>query len=366
MNQTLLPARISIPGRILGRELEARGWTQKDLANIMSRPPQTINEIVKGSKQITPETAIELSEALGTTAEFWTSLESKYQLHLAKKKKELEQKDKEAQDIVRKSKLYNLAPISEMIKRQWILKTDSVEELEQQFCDFFGILCPEDSPQLALNFRRSQCIDPITSAQISWGKRVENLARRRSITHFDRIALENAVPGILSLSQRPEDVAQVPMLLKDLGIHLIILPHLPKTYIDGAAFYLENNPVIALTLRYNRIDSFWFTLMHELGHIVAGHCGSYLDNMDDLAITDEEDEANLLAANWLVNSVDLKEFMEAEGLPSRQAIENFAQIQKRHPGIILGQLFHKKHVPHSHLRSLLVKIAPYLEKYVDT
>jgi len=57
------------------RELEARGWTQKDLARIMERPPQAINEIVKGTKQITPETALVLAETFGTSAEFWTNLE---------------------------------------------------------------------------------------------------------------------------------------------------------------------------------------------------------------------------------------------------------------------------------------------------
>jgi HTH-type transcriptional regulator/antitoxin HigA len=60
MNEKLSPARVPAPGRILSRELEARGWTQKDLAEIVDRPAQTINEIIRGSKQITPETAIEL------------------------------------------------------------------------------------------------------------------------------------------------------------------------------------------------------------------------------------------------------------------------------------------------------------------
>ncbi|MEN9870068.1 MAG: hypothetical protein RLZZ171_1056 [Cyanobacteriota bacterium] len=88
MSNTLTPARAILPGRILQRELDARGWTQKDLAEITNRPAQTINEIIKGTKQITPETAMELSAALGTTAEFWTNLEANYRLNLAKKVKE--------------------------------------------------------------------------------------------------------------------------------------------------------------------------------------------------------------------------------------------------------------------------------------
>lgn len=76
MNFNLRPAQPVSPGEILSAELEARGWTQKDIAEITGRPHQAINEIVKGSKQITPDTAIELSQALGTSSEFWLNLES--------------------------------------------------------------------------------------------------------------------------------------------------------------------------------------------------------------------------------------------------------------------------------------------------
>jgi HTH-type transcriptional regulator/antitoxin HigA len=84
MSDTLTPARAILPRRILIRELDARGWTQKDLAKITNLPTQAINEIIKGTKQLTLETARELSTALGTTAEFWTNLEVNYRLNLAK------------------------------------------------------------------------------------------------------------------------------------------------------------------------------------------------------------------------------------------------------------------------------------------
>ena len=88
MGQQLTPARISPPGRILVRELEARAWTQKDLAEITGRSIQTINEIAQAKKQITPETALDLAAAFGTSAEFWTNLEANYRLHLAIKEQE--------------------------------------------------------------------------------------------------------------------------------------------------------------------------------------------------------------------------------------------------------------------------------------
>ncbi len=86
MDRTFAPARVPPPGCILSRELEARGWTQKELAKIIGRPEQAISEIVNAKKQITPDTARELAEAFGTSAALWVNLETSYQLHQVQKR----------------------------------------------------------------------------------------------------------------------------------------------------------------------------------------------------------------------------------------------------------------------------------------
>lgn len=359
MSQNLAPARVPTPGKILSRELEARGWTQKDLAEIMSRPVQTINEIIRGSKQITPETAIELSQALGTSPEFWTNLEAKYRLHLVGK-------EKKEQDIARKSRLYTIAPISELIKNGWIQGTNSIDELEQQVCNFFGISSLDETPKLDVNFRCSEHREPEEISRIAWVKRVENLAKQQTIASFNHTKIEAAIPEILACAEQVESIVQIPKLLACLGIHFVIVPHLTKTYLDGAALYLNGNPVVALTLRYDRIDSFWFTLMHELAHIFLGHQGTYLDNLDALEENDEETEANQKAADWLIHPQTLNEFIiRSKKVFSRKAIEEFAENQHRHPGLILGRLHYDKLVPHKNLRLLLVKVSPLLNNWID-
>jgi len=359
MNQKLAPTRVPTPGRILSRELEARGWTQKDLAEIIGRPPQTINEIIRGSKQITPETAIELSQALSTSPEFWTNLEARYRLHRAKK-------EKDEQDIARKSRLYSIGPVSELIKHQWIKKTESLDDLEQQVCQFFGISSLDETPQLAVNFRCAEHRDPVVTSRMAWVKRVENLARQQTVASFERTQLLGAVPEILACAKQVENVERIPGLLTSLGVHFLIVPHLSKTYLDGAAFYLNDNPVVALTLRYDRIDSFWFTLMHELAHIIVGHQGSFLDNFDQMEVNDEETEASHLAADWLIDSQGLQDFVTGTKKRfSRKAIETFAHTQHRHPGIILGRLQRDNLVPYKNLRPLLVKVSPFLRDWID-
>jgi addiction module HigA family antidote len=81
MRKTFIPAEVFPPGEFLREELQARGWTQSDLARVIGRPLQTVNQIINGGKRITVETAKELGLALGTGPEVWLNLENAYRLH---------------------------------------------------------------------------------------------------------------------------------------------------------------------------------------------------------------------------------------------------------------------------------------------
>ena len=317
MSTTRRPARVASPGRIITRELEARGWTQRDLAAIMGRPYQAINEIIKGSKQITPETARELAKAFGTTVDFWMNLEANYRLFLAA------QEDKE-KDIERRSRI-------------------------------------------------SESRGPEDSAKVTWVKRVERLARQQPVGNYDSGQLRENISRITALAQTAEDAKKVPDTLRNLGVHFLIVPHLPRTYLDGAALFVDEHPVVAATLRYDRIDWFWFTILHELAHILLGH-SAQLDSL--FGETEEaetkrskaaETQANEIARDWLLDPDALDDFIaRVKPYFSRAKIESFANAQKRHPGIVLGQLRHQGVVDYKHLRSRLVKVKPHLEEWVDT
>jgi HTH-type transcriptional regulator/antitoxin HigA len=357
----MTPAVVVPPGRILERELEARGWSQRDLAAIMNRPPQAISEIVRGSKQIIPETALGLAQALGTSPELWMNLESNYRLHVARQP---------AQDaeIARRGRLYDLAPIGELIKRGWIQRSDSLDVLEKRVCGFLEINSLGNEPQLAVNFRSTQEHGPEKSAQIAWVKRVEHLAKAQHVPEFNRGALKKGIPETLVLSRKAEDVAKVPSVLQKLGIRFVIVRHLPRTYIDGAALLSGGRPVIALSLRFDRIDAFWFTLMHELAHIYAGHRDPHLDQLydTDLATDATEKEANELARNWLVDAREFKVFVKtSKPYFSRSRVLDFALGQNRHPGIVVGRLHHDGIIDYKNLNSYLVRVSPFLSGWID-
>lgn len=294
MGANLRPARVPPPGHIIKRELEARGWNQKELAHIMDRPEQTISQIVNGKKRITPETALQLAAAFGTSADLWLNMEASYQLYQARQ-------EQDNPDIARKSRLYSLVPLTEIRRWVWIQCGDSLEEIEQAVCDFLDITTPNAVPQTAVSFRQSDIGDPEVAAEVAWVKRVEHLAREQTIGTFDHERLRAAIPNLLAYASEAEEVNQVPSFLHQLGVHFVIVPHLSRTYLDGAAFRLNGHPVVALTLRYDRIDNFWFTLMHELAHIIAGHEGGYLDNLDEEDESAVEVEANQMARDWVID-----------------------------------------------------------------
>lgn len=362
MTPNSLPARVSPPGRRLQDELDARGWTQQDLAKVIARPPQMISEIINAKKQITPETALELSEAFGTSAEFWSKLEADYQLFLARKKPRNSL-------IPKRSQLFESVPVREIMKNGWLKTTTDTDELERELCNFLEINSIDESPAIAVNFRQThlETHNPETRAQIAWVMRVQKLARKQNVGRFDLYQLEDVVNSLLRLTYEQEGIRRVPQLLKEAGIRFIVVPHLSKTYLDGAAFYLaEREPVIALTLRYDRVDNFWFVLLHELAHIYRGHENVYVDRVEGQDADEAEAEANAYSRDWLVPAEAYQSFVENSFLGfDDNDILRFSTEIRRHPGIVIGRLQRDNLLPYSKGRHYLEKIKWHFTEMID-
>jgi len=343
------PARAVPPGQLIQRELDAHGWTQNDLAEVMGRPAQAISEIITGKKQITAETAIELGEAFGVDAAFWSTLQSNYNLHLARQQKS-------AHDVARRSQLHSATPLLELIKRGWlgITRKSPIDEQESAVCAFLGISSIGARAELSISFRSSEHRGPDWSAKVAWAKRVEHLAGPmvKKLPKYSKAALEKAIPKLLKLAATEAGVAQVPGFLAKLGIGFLVLSHLPKTYLDGAILPVDGHPVVALSLRYDRIDNFWFTLLHELAHCLRGDYVFIEQNGED------EDGADAQATSWLIPEAAFKAFVKSAAPDfAMRRIETFAAKMERHPGIVIGQL--QRRVPdfgYAKGRNVLVKV----------
>ncbi|MGO9663690.1 MAG: HigA family addiction module antitoxin [Polyangia bacterium] len=334
-----VPAEVFPPGEFIREELEARGWTQGVLAEVMARPERTISEIISGKRAITPETARGLSAALGPSPGYWLNLEGAYRLSKTEHSDE---------DVRKRSAIYGYAPIREMIRRGWIAATESVAELERQVLAHFGVSSLEERPSFCGAAKATAA--PVTMAQMAWAFRVRQIASRTLVPKYSEQSLRNAIAKMRSLLREPSDVAQVPTILAACGIRFVIVEPLPSGKIDGITFWLDNNesPVVGMSMRFDRIDNFWFVLRHELDHVLRmdgieeamfdvdleRECGESTDDREKLA--------NEAASDFCIPKPKMDCWIARKSpFFSELDLLGFAKVQDVHPGIVAGQLRHR-------------------------
>jgi HTH-type transcriptional regulator / antitoxin HigA len=350
-------AEIVAPGEFIKDGLESKGWTQIDLAEVMGRTPRHVNEIINGKIGITPRTARELAAAFETTPEFWLNLDNQYQLAHSNA-------DDEA--VSRRARLYRF-PIRAMIKRGWIEKTDDLNILEHKVTSFFGVGSIEEVEQFRHAARRSTG-DEVSDIQLAWLYRVRQVAMSMHVPPYDEGGLSKAIDKLSALRSEVREIRHVPRILQEAGIRFVLVEAPEGSKIDGVCFWLKSSgPVIGMSLRFDRIDNFWFVLRHELEHVKCGHGKSaYIidvdleDGGDDIAsepISEEERIANSAAAEFCVNQSRMKSFIaRKQPYISERDVLAFAKICNVHPGIIVGQL-HRNLNNYKNFRSHLVSIS---------
>jgi HTH-type transcriptional regulator/antitoxin HigA len=357
-------AEVFPPGDIIKEEIEARGWTQIDLAEIIGKSARLVNEVIAGKRAVTPDTARALADAFGTSAQFWMNLESSYQLSKLKP---------DASPVARRAKLFSFFPVKEMIRRGWIASSENLDVMEAQFCKFFGLENLETPPQFHCYAARRTTYTETEQAPMltAWLFRARQIAQVVSVGKYSSKSFDAAIAQLKTLMANPEDVRQVPRVLAEAGIRLVLVEPFAGMKVDGVCFWLDaNSPVIALTLRFDRIDNFWFNLMHELRH-VANKDGQNGNGIIDENLGAENSEAgdkpefervaDTEAAEAIIPVAVFNDFtLRVAPLYSEVRIAGFAARIGVHPGIVVGQLHNRKQVPHAHYRKLLVKIKEHI------
>ncbi len=149
-----------------------------------------------------------------------------------------------------------------------------------------------------------------------------------------------------------------------MGIKLVIVKQLPASKIDGASMWSGDSPVVALSLRHDRMDNFWFTLIHELVHVKYEDCRQR--ELIDVALCGDEDDeieerANREAANYLISSDKMSSFI-ARHSPrySERQVVQFAQARQVHPSIVVGQLKTRGGLAQTHFHKLNAKVRSHV------
>jgi HTH-type transcriptional regulator / antitoxin HigA len=349
------------PGEVIKEELEARGWTQRDLADIMGVQPSIVSALVKGTKPISLDLARNLHAALGPSAQYWINMDTAYRLNLPAEKHNA---------TSARSELFKLAPVNEMIKRGWIESSNDVDVLRTRVHAFLKKETPEEiEADLLFAARKGGDYQTkLTPPQRAWLRRVKTLGRAVHAAKFTNDSVAAALQKLRPLMASPEEVRHIPRILAECGIRFLIVEHLQQTRIDGVCLWLsKDEPVIALSMRYDRLDYFWFTLLHELGHVANGDGLTVVLTPDCDLVGDQatktsekpeiEQRADRFASERLIPPTDMDGFIaRVRPLFSKVKIQGFALRLGVHPAIVIGQLQHRGAIHWSHSREFLVKV----------
>ena len=339
------------PGEFLAESIEAAGVTQAELARRMGRPAQAINEIVRGTKAITAETAIQLERVLGVPAHIWLGLEGEYQHAKARRD--------DRQRLQAESKLATKFPCQAMRRLGWLKKArDPISQVEA-LLEYFAVsslAAVSETEAVAYRLSRSHPAQP--EALAAWLRRGRLEAQQVKTAPFNEQHLQDLLPELRSLTRAKPDVFE-PRVRHELaacGVALVLLPHLPKTRAHGATRWLAPDKVVVqLSLRGKWSDIFWFTLFHELGHTLRhGRRDVFIEWLDGSQDARER-EADAFASETLIPGATYDAFLRRTPSISAAAVIAFADQLSVAPGIVVGRLQHDGKVSHADLNHLRVR-----------
>jgi HTH-type transcriptional regulator/antitoxin HigA len=354
------------PGNIIKRNLEALNWSQRDLAEITGLAEKTVSQILNNKQPITIETSLLLGRSFNTSPEFWLSLDQNYRLRL--KTESSKEKETEIKAEIRKH-----MPIIEMRKKRWISCDKFFRSQQKAFLNFWGIkkldFSMYDDNNLQYCPRQSKVDETYTIYYtLTWLQKARLVAKEKKLAKFDKKKLGELIIKIPEYSRAENGVERFIEALNDAGVIFFVLSHLSKTYLDGACFSEGNNPVIVYTARHDRADNFWFTMAHEIAHVLL-HLNKksdcFIDDLDKKTDNVKESQADKLAAKHLKIDEILKEALPHKNYFSEIRLIQLSEKFKIHPSLAIGILQYSGIVDYRKLNRHKIKVMDKIpEKYI--
>lgn len=323
--------------------------TQTDLALRTGLTKKTINQIIRGNAPITVETAFLLEIVLRRSANFWLNLETNYAAAIARKERNKRLKKYEG--------ILKQFPIKELSKRGYISENNSKTVLLEEILRFFGVASFDQLfsiwNRINVNYRKSGAFESEEIHVFTWLKCGEKDADKIDCAPYNPSLFKEALKQIRKLTLLPFSSAQEKIIerCRTSGVAVVFTPKFSGCKVNGAAWWpkKQNKAVIQFSLRGKMSDIFWFTFYHECCHILNhGKKSIFRDNTypndnDNKYRFNErlELEADEFASNFLIPKKNLDEFIHS-GSFKRKDIINFSKKQGIHPGIVVGQLQHRK------------------------
>lgn len=336
------------PGATIKEQLSDRGMTQKEFAGRMGLSEKHVSHLLSGVVHLTPEIAERLELVLGVPASFWNKLEAIYQEKLVKVKKQIELEEEKG--------LACKYPYAKIAAWGLVQKTQSISERVINLCKYFevsNLKLVQNKNLMPIACRKLSDTEKSTFAMLTLAQYAKIKARDIEVRPFKLEKLKQAIKTIRMFATHStmdfkEDIAEI---LKSCGVALVFLPKLEGSFLHGVSFYDDNTKkvVIGISMRGKYADRFWFSLFHELAHVIFGH----IYNTGGITKSDES-KADLIATDILIPKSDLLEFCAIHNF-TIESIRKFAAAIGIHEGIVIGRLQHDKYILASQFNQYKIK-----------
>lgn len=347
------PDHVAPPGALLQDYLTHLDISGRELARRCGRSPKLIAEILLGKAPVEPETALQLERVLETSAAVWLGMEANYRLHLAR--------NLEEPQLARHLDWAKTFPLKDLAKRGVLrISTDAATQVRELLA-FFGCgnveACKDRFKELsAAAYRHSPSFASSDAALLAWLRIGDLKAEQVDAGDFDRAKFLTALKKIRRLTTEPPEVflPELKRLCAEAGVVFLLEPALPKVALSGVSRWLSpRRALIQQTARHLANDHFWFTFFHECAHLLLHSRKDIFLDGKDLAHSDPELEAqaNDWAADFLVPADAMTRFITRYTYSADDIIA-FAERQGVAPGIVVGQLQHRKVLPFSRMNEL--------------
>jgi HTH-type transcriptional regulator/antitoxin HigA len=348
------PQTVPHPGIDLEEKLEELGMGPLEFAVRTGKPEKTIHDVLNGRSAITPDMAVQFENALGIPAHYWLQRQRSFDESMAR------QRQREV--IADSTDWAKCFPLKAMMVHGWIPSMASLEERTLCLLAFFGVSNSDSwkayymEEKLKTAFRISLKHTQEPYAISAWLRKGELQAKEQVAAVYDESIFKKKLLEIKSLmAKHPADFfPKLQKLCAQAGVRVVYTPQLPKAPISGSTRWMGDSPLIQLTGRYKRNDSFWFTFFHEAGHILLhGKKDVFLESIEWDGRNDaKEREADAFAVKWTFTDAEEQEVLESAPL-NENDIRRFAHKFNTHPAMIIGRLQHKRLIPFSLGRSFL-------------
>lgn len=314
------------PGATIKEQLDLRGITQKEFSQRMGMSEKHMSNLVNGRTELTSDVALRLESVLGIPARFWCNLEAIYREKLARVAAENEMEEDKA--------IVQQIPYAKMAAKGWVPQTRILTEKVGYLRRFFEVarldLITSNSPCAIYRQVSATARDDYTL--VAWTQKTRIDARSITTKQINLYELERKIPQIRTMTRKnPEEFCiELFELMASCGVAMVFLDHIGGSFLHGASFYDGNRIVVGLTVRGKDADKFWFSLMHELAHVLLGHIGIAERTKK------QEEEADAYARDKLIPRDDYDEFIK--GVINEDTICSFADRIDVAPGIVVGRL----------------------------